>query len=185
MPDNAAAKKTYTRKELEQLIEQATRHGAVYAELFFDAHGKDEGEVQSALVEFVGRLSAEKGVLYCVGEILEPYSQPVDGKTAYSTSAAVKLLAQDFNKLHDISLRYSPVGLEILGPKRIDLSLEQAHSLLLDASASSTEYSRIILQRVLKPEEYEKEEARLKFKADLGRRLLSKAKEKAAGSAGK
>jgi hypothetical protein len=178
----AEAGKKYTQRELEELIEKTTGKGAVYVELFFDAHGKDAEEVQAALVEFVSRLTKEKGVIYCVGKIMEPYSQLVSGSTTFSTSAQVMLLAENFNKLHDVCIRYSPVGLQLLSPKRITLSLEEAHSLLLDDSANSTELSRILLQRVLKPEQYAKEEERFKRKADLGRKLLANAKEKAAGT---
>lgn len=68
-----AEQKKYSQKELERLIEETTRYGAVYAYLHFDAHGKDEDTVKHSLVDLVDRITKEQGVLYCVGEVLEPY----------------------------------------------------------------------------------------------------------------
>lgn len=170
--------KQYTPQELQRLIVETTRHGAVYATLFFDAHGKSEENVKNTLIDFVDRLSKQKGVLYCVGEILPPYSReqkPGDEATkVFSTSSEVKLLAENFGVLLNVCLRYAPVGVEIVEPREIRLPLEEAHSVLLDASQSTQEYSAYILKKVLKPEDFKEMEEKLARRAELGKQLLEK-----------
>ncbi len=169
--------KTYTEKELEQLIRETTKYGAVHVHLFFDAHGKDREAVQASLVEFLSRLTKEKGILYCKGEVMEPFSRELGEEEGFTTSAQVNLLAENFNVLHDICLRYTPVALEIQSPSRITLSHEEAHALLLDASTSSAQYSQYILQQALKPEEYKKLEEQMQRRTELGRQLMEGGKE--------
>ncbi len=172
--------KNYTENDVDKLIEETTKHGAVYCEMYFDAHGENENEVQAGLVEFISRISKEKGVIYCKGQVLEVFSRPVNEVTVYSTSAQAKILCENFNKLHDLCLRYSPVGVDIILPTTIKLSLEQAHSLLLDASTSTTEYSRMILQRISKPEDLAKSQESFKRRAEIGKKLIEKGKLKGA-----
>lgn len=173
-------KKQYSENDIEKLIEETTKHGAIYCDMYFDAHGENEKDVQAGLVEFITRLTAEKGVIYCKGQVLEAFSRPVNGTTIYSTSANVKLLCDNFNKLHDLCLRYSPVGLDIVMPRTIKLTLEEAHSLLLDASTSTTEYSRLILQRISKPEDLTKSEESFRRRAEIGKKLIESGKLKQA-----
>lgn len=173
----------YTEKDLERLIEETTRYGAVHAFLYFDAHGKDEESVRASLVEFVARLVNEKGVLYCTGEVLEPFKRPLDVQKqeveenyAFSTSAQVNILCESFDALLNVCMRYAPVGAEILSPHEIRLSLEEAQALLLDASQQSQEYTAFILKRVLKGEDYKKFEEQMRQRAETGKQLLEKAK---------
>ena len=172
--------KQYSAQEVERLIVETTRHGAVYASLYFDAHGKSEDAVKNTLIDFVDRLSKEKGVLYCVGEILPPISreQKEGGEETkiFSTSSEVKVLAENFVVLLNICLRFAPVGAQINAPAEIRLPLEEAQSVLLDASQSTQEYSAYILKKVLKPEEFKEVEEKLARRAELGKQLLEKQK---------
>lgn len=176
--------KKYAEKDLQKLIEETTRYGAVHALLYFDAHGSDEKAVQASLVDFVSRLTKEAGVLYCTGEVLPPFKRELGGDAAtaeagagegYSTSAQVTILCENFDSLLNACLRYAPVGAEILSPKEIRLSLEEAQALLLDASQQAQEYVAFILKRVLRGEELKKFEEQLARRAEIGQSLLDKA----------
>lgn len=179
------AEQKYTERDLKALIEETTRHGAIHAMMYFDAHGRDADAVKGSLVEFVSVLTGEKGVLYCKGEVLEPFKRtlPMADENAtpeegYSTSAQVEVLAESFNKMVDICLRFGPVGVDVMDPQQIRLSLEEAHALLLDASQYSQDYTAYILKNVLKGEELEKMQARLKERAEIGKKLLDGAEKK-------
>src|SRR3989344_7683063 len=143
-----ATEQKYSERDLKNLIEETTRHGAVHAMMYFDAHGKDADAVKGSLVEFVSVLTGEKGVLYCKGEVLEPFKRalPTADENAkpeegYSTSAQVEVLTESFNKMLDICLRFGPVGIEVLDPQEVKLSLEDIHTVLLDASQHAQDYT--------------------------------------------
>ncbi|MEK6924417.1 MAG: hypothetical protein AABW54_04210 [Candidatus Micrarchaeota archaeon] len=199
----------YTQEELERLVKEATRHGAVFARLTFDAHGRDGGKVKSLLVDFIARLAAEKGAIYCVGTILPPLERPAEqgeaevaaeggqaaegaagvvegeqavdggnpagGAKVFTTSAEVEVLADSFSRLLNFCLRYGPVGVEIVEPGEVRLGLDEAQSLLLDASQSVQEFSATMLKRVMKPEDFAALRKRLEERSEAGKKLLEKA----------
>ena len=175
----------YSEKDLKALIEETTRHGAIHAMMYFDAHGKDADAVKGSLVEFVSALTGEKGVIYCKGEVLEPFARPLpvakEGEKpeeGFTTSAQVEILTDSFNKMLDVCLRYGPVGVEVLDPQEVKLSLEDVHALLLDASTHSQEYTAYIVKNVLKGDELERFRARLKDRSEMGKKLLLDAEKK-------
>jgi hypothetical protein len=161
-------RKDLSERELDSLSEEASKHGAVLAALHFDAQGKDEQAVRDALVDLVSRLSKENGVLYCKGAIEETIKLD-DGM--YSSYVEVKVLVENFSHLLAISLRFGPVSAEILKPSRISLELEDAHALLLEASQTAQDYARYMLERVMSPEEKAKFQARMKARAEMGKKL--------------
>lgn len=208
----------YTQEELERLVKEATRHGAVFARLTFDAHGRDGGKVKSLLVDFIARLAAEKGAIYCVGTILPPLERPAEqsavegvaagaaegvaeggegavakvvegeqggedveaaypagGAKVFTTSAEVEVLADSFSRLLNFCLRYGPVGVEIVEPSEVRLRLDEAQSLLLDASQSVQDFSATMLKRVMKPEDFAALRKRLEERSEAGKKLLGKA----------
>lgn len=164
--------KKYSEKEVEELFEKATREkGAVLALLHFDAHGKDEETVRNSLIDFVDRMTKEKGVVYCKGEIGEVLKKSDE---SYSTYAEVKVLVASFSDLLNLSLKYGPVAVEILSPSEIRLELDEAHALLLDASRSTQDYVEYIMKKVLKPEDFAKFREQLKYRAEVGKKLMEK-----------
>jgi len=181
--------KEYNEADLERVIAETTKHGAIHCLLYFDAHGREEEQVKNSLIEFIDRLANEKGVLYCKGEILAPYKRVTDETgivadesaenklVSYSTSAEVTALVEDFAKLAELTMRYGPVGVEILNPPEIRLPLSEAHTLLLDISTQAQQYSAYILKNVMKPEEYAEFEEKLKRRAEIGKQLADKKKE--------
>ncbi len=177
-----ATGKTYSKEDLEKLIGETTKHGAIYATLYFDAHGKTEELVRNSLIDFIDRLSKERGVLYCVGEILPPYAREKppaeDGSESapsYSTSSEVKVLADSFATMLHVCFRYAPVGVEIISPQEVRLGLDQSHLALLDASNASQEFSEYLFRHVLKPEDIHVLDEQLVRRAELGKKLAEKA----------
>ncbi|MFA6048778.1 MAG: hypothetical protein WC792_02420 [Candidatus Micrarchaeia archaeon] len=163
--------KEYSESELDALFDKAAKEGAVLALLHFDAHGADEKTVRDLLVDLVSRLTKERGVLYCKGEIEESIAT----EKLYSSCAEVKMMAETFQDLLNLSLRYTPIAIEILKPREIRLSLEDAQSCLLDAAQTSQDYTNYVLQKVLPPEELAKFNDKLKRHAEIGAKLVEKA----------
>lgn len=180
--------KDYSEADLERVIRETTRHGAVFVTMYFDSHGKGEEEVKNMLIDFIGRIANEKGVLYCKGEILPPFSRPEAGEggatqdaegnslVKYSTSAEVKILADSFNKLVELAMRYGPIGVEINEPQEIRLPLDEAQTLLLEASSQAQEYAAYILKKTMTASDLAEFEERLVRRADLGKQLAERQK---------
>lgn len=168
-------KKEYSEDDLEELFEKTTRHGAVLSLFHFDAHGEQEQSVRDLLVDLIARLSKEKGMLYCKGEVDEPLKP--EGAEFFSTCAEVKILAESFPVLSTLAFKYTPVAVEILRPKEIRMPLDEAQTCLLDASQISQDYTNYLLKSVMKPEDLEKFEEKLKLHRETGASLVKKALE--------
>jgi len=165
------AEEKVSEEELEELFEKACKEGAVLTLLHFDAHGPDKKAVEDSLIEFVARLTKERGVLYCRGEVEEA----IERETLYSSCTEVKMLAETFQDLLNVVLRYGPIAVEIIEPKKIELSVESAQSCLLDASQVAQDYSNYIMERLMKKEDFEKFQEHLKRRAEFGSRLKENA----------
>ena len=164
-------KDKYTKSDLEVLIKETTKRGAVHTFLHFDAHGVSKEAVENALVDFISTLtSKEKGVLYAVGEI----ENAVEENEMHSSYSKVEILTDNFLTLFRICQKYAPIGVEIMQPFEFKFDIQQAQSLLLDAAGNTQEYVSYIYKNVLKGEEKTKFEERLKRKIELGKRLKEK-----------
>jgi len=162
-------------RRLDELFDQACRQGAVLAVFHFDAHSRDAESVKSTLVDFVGRMSKESGLVYCKGEI---DSRVLEKDGLFSTTAEVTVLGESLRTLLDLSLKYGPVAIEILKPNEVRLTMEEVQNLLVDASLIAQEYASYILQHALKGQELEDYKKRLERRAELGKELLEKSGKK-------
>ncbi len=163
--------------ELEELFEESVRHGAILSSMYFDAHGPSKEGIQNSLIDFVAKLTKENGVLYCKGEI-EPAigmeEKGEDGLTkglTFSCSTHVRLLAQDFSSLLGLCLRYGPLAVEIELPHEVRLSLDEAQSVLLDASQSTQDYVQYIMSKTMKEEEKQRLQEHLRRRAEIAEQL--------------
>ncbi len=163
-----------SEKELSELMEQATKQGAVLANFFFDAHGPSEEGVRNSLVDFVGRISKEKGVLYCKGEIEKSLEK--DG--LYSSYSEVHILTESFLAIMNLALKYGPVGIDLLKPREIRLNMDDAQVLLLDASQASQDYTTYILQKVLPEKEKAQLQEQLRRRSEYGKELRERPADK-------
>ena len=158
------------KKSVEEMTDEAIRGGGYLSMLYFDLHSKSEEEVKNIMVGFIGKLTKENGVIYAVGEI----DSPVEKDGVFSTWAEVKLLAQDFSTLVRLSTQYSPIGVEILRPSEVRLTLGEAQSALLDIAQTSQNFTRLIMERVLSKEEVGEYQKKMLSRAELGKKLLEK-----------
>lgn len=161
------------QKSAEEVTDQAIADGGYLVLLYFDLHSMSAEEVKHLMVGFIGKLTKEKGVIYAVGEI----DQPMEKDGIYSTWAEVKLLSEDFATLVRIASSYSPIGVEILRPQKVELSVGDAQGVLLDISQTSQNFTRLIMERVLSKEEAQEYQKKMMSRAELGKRLLEKSRE--------
>jgi len=159
-------------RTLEDLTNETVREGGVFAVLYFDMHSPEPEKLKQIATEFVGRITSEPGVLFAQGEIQEP----VKGEDEiYSTNAEVHVLTQTITSLVGISMRYGPIGVEILRPNNnLKVSLGEAHDILLLVSQNSFEFSRFVMNKVASPEDRDKFNRDAERRAEMGKRLLEK-----------
>ena len=160
-------------KSVDEITSDALREGGYLVNLYFDLHGDSEEGVKNIMVGFIGKLTKEPGVIYAVGEIDKPEKKG----ELFSTWASVKLLARDFHALVNISIQYSPIGIEILRPHEARLTIGQAQTMLLDVSQASQNFTRVIMERTLSPEEKKNYIAKMEQRSELGKKLLEKSRE--------
>jgi hypothetical protein len=158
------------KKSVGEITDEAIADGGYLALLYFDLHAQSADEVKNIMVGFISKLTKEKGVIYAVGEI----DSPMEKDNIFSTWAEVKMLAADFATLVRLAGQYAPIGVEILRPDSVRLTLGEAQSALLDVSQVSHSFTRMIMERVLSKEEVEDYKKKMQSRAELGRRLLEK-----------
>lgn len=160
-------------KSVAEVTREAINEGGALALLYFDVHGNSKEVVRNTMVEFVSRLTKERGVIYAVGEIEEI----IELNDMFSTSAEVKVLTRDFASLVGLAVLYSPICVEILEPHSIKLSIPEAQNIILNAAQTSQEFATFVLDRIMKPEELAEFKRKLANKAELGKKLIEKKKE--------
>lgn len=157
-------------KSVDDITNEAIKHGGMLALLYFDLHGKSKEAVQNILVGFIAKISKENGVVYSYGEIEEPIE--FDGM--FSASAEFKLLAKDYSSLQKICGQYSPIGIEILRPSEINLTLGEAQNALLEVSMLSQNFVHVMMDKLMTPEEKADYQKKMLQQAELGKRLVEK-----------
>ncbi|MEM3556038.1 MAG: hypothetical protein QXF56_04945 [Candidatus Micrarchaeia archaeon] len=159
-------------KTVEEVNDEVIKNGGLLVLMYFDMHGNSPDVIQNSLVDMIGRLTQEPGVVYATGEIEEP----IQYEELYSTSAEVKLLARDLNSLVNVCFRYGPIGIEVLQPEEMKLGLPQLHELLLNVSQTSQEYTKFVYEKLMTPEEREKFNRQLLNRAELAKKLVERGK---------
>lgn len=160
--------------DIEKLTKDTIAHGGIISLLYFDLHGSSKEVLKELGAGFVQRLLKEPGVVWTLGEIDEPITQG----EFFSTSIEVRILTKDFNSMVKICAMYSPFSVEILKPGEVRLSLDKAHELLLDVSTTAFDYKKYIIERLSKPEDFERYKKSLEQKIELGKTLLEKKEKK-------
>ncbi|MBI4360549.1 hypothetical protein HY572_02120 [Candidatus Micrarchaeota archaeon] len=164
-----------SEEQLEELFHEASQHGAILSDLFFDAHGPSKDGVQNSLVDFVSKLTKEPGILYCKGEIQDAIESndesALNQNVKYSCSTRVRVLTESFNTLLGLCLRYGPLAVEIQRPHDIHLNLDEAQNLLLDASSMTQDYVQYIMTKTMSQEEKDKLQEHLKKRAEIAAKI--------------
>lgn len=164
--------------KLDDLFTQACKSGAVLAKLHFDAHGKKAEGVTNALVQFVGRLSKESGVLYCKGEV----DEAIQGEDeVWTSNAEVTMLVEGFHVLIYLCFNYAPWGIEIERPGKREFTADELQGFLLDVSKISQDYSKYIFEQVISDEKREELLMAMDKRAELGKKMREDAETKDKG----
>lgn len=164
-----------SEEELEELFTEATQHGAVLSDLYFDAHGPSKEGIQNSLIDFVSKLTKESGILYAKGEIQDAIESSdessLNQNVKYSCSTRVRVLTDSFNTLLGLCLRYGPLAVEIERPHEIHLDMDEAQNLLLDASSTTQDYVSYIMTKTMSEEEKQKLQEHLKKRAEIAEKV--------------
>ncbi len=161
-------------EELMQLMAEASKRGAVHAKFFTDAHGKDKKATEDLLIELTSRITKEKGVLYCKGEI----EKSIEAGDLYSSFATIEILTSNFNHLVNLFVKYAPGGVEILAPATLSIPAKEAQDILLDVSQAAQQYSTFIFEKSMTPQQKQEFQEKLKRKAEHGAKLRQQAEKK-------
>ncbi len=161
-------------KSVEEVNDEVVGKGGLLVVVYFDIHGNSPEIIQNSMVEMIGRMSHEMGVVYATGEI----ENPIEYEGMHSTCAEVRLLVKDLNSLVNVCFRYGPIGIDVIRPEEITLSLPQLHEILLNISQTSQEYSQFMYEKIMTPEDKERFNKQLINRAELAKRIIEKGKEK-------
>ncbi|MFA6907654.1 MAG: hypothetical protein WC263_02400 [Candidatus Micrarchaeia archaeon] len=157
-------------KSVDEMTDDAVREGGYLAMVYFDLHATTADAVKNLMVGFIGKLTREAGVIYAVGEI----DRPIEKEGIFSTWAEVKLLASDFPTLVRIAAQYSPIGVEILRPDEVKMTLGEAQGSLLDISQTSQNFTRLIMEKMLSEDERKSYATKLSQRMELGKKLFER-----------
>jgi hypothetical protein len=160
------------KSEVDRVTEEKVAKGGILVKMYFDMQSEERDKLQPLLVDLINeRLLKEPGVVYCYGAIEEPLKRD----KYFITSAAVHVLFDNIKALIWVSFKYAPAGLEVLKPqKEIHLNIWDLQAILLDISQLSTDYSRYILEKVLKPEDMDVINKEMENRKELGKKLMEK-----------
>lgn len=158
------------KSDVDKLNDEKIAKGGVLVKLYFDMQHHEKEKLQPMMVDLINeRLMKERGVVYCVGAVEEPLEK--DG--IFITSAAVTVLFDKFIPLLNVAFNYAPAGVEILRPlNEMTFKTYELQSMLMDLSQISLDYSKYILEKVMKPEDLEKIKDQMNRRHEAGKKLL-------------
>ncbi|MFI5412416.1 MAG: hypothetical protein ACHQX1_00830 [Candidatus Micrarchaeales archaeon] len=164
------------KNDVEKITEETVAKGGVLVRFYIDMQDKDKTKLQPLMVSLVNdSLMKEPGVVYVYGSIEEP----LEKNGLFTTSGTITMLFSNFAPLVSIAFKYAPAGIEILKPeKEIRFKTNELQSILMDLSQISMDYSKFILEKVMKPEELEKIHTSMQQRAELGKKFLDTSKKK-------
>ncbi|VVC72269.1 Uncharacterised protein [uncultured archaeon] len=156
------------KQAMEDLIHDAVTKGAILAVMYFDVSSNDKAAVQPSLTELVAKISKEPGLISAVGEI----SEPIEVEEMWTSGAEVTILVKSFTVLANISIRYGPIGIEVMKPDKINLSLGEAQGMLLNISQVGQDFAQYIITQGMN--EFEKDTFRKQQSARIaaGKKLI-------------
>ncbi len=139
------------KDEVERVTEETIAKGGILVRFYFDMQDKNKEKLQPLMVNLVNeQLMKEPGVVYVFGSIEEP----LEKGGIYTTSGIITMLFKNFAPLVGIAFKYAPAGIEIIRPEReLKFKTNELQSILMDLSQISMDYSKFILEKMLKPED--------------------------------
>jgi len=160
------------KTDLERITDEKIARGGVLARVYFDMQHKEKDKLQPLLVDLINEhLLKERGVVYCYGVIEEPFERD----KVFVTSATITVLFENFFAMVGIVFHYAPAGIEIMRPEKdMKFQISELQSMLMELSQISVDYSKYILEKVLKPEDMKTITEELENRALIGKRFLEK-----------
>ncbi|MFH1447671.1 MAG: hypothetical protein ABIG39_02305 [Candidatus Micrarchaeota archaeon] len=155
-------------KSVEKLTDDTINEGGVLSLLYFDIHGKSKEQIKNTMVDFIRKLTTEEGVVYAIGEIKDT----IEEESGFTTSAEVKILTNDFMTLVNVGFRYGPIGVEIMKPNTVNLTLREAQDVILTAAQTSHEFSTYVVEKLMSDDEKKDLNKKLQRRAELGKSLV-------------
>jgi hypothetical protein len=164
------------KNDVERVTSETIAKGGILVRFYFDMQDKDKEKLQPLMVNLVNeQLMKEPGVVYVYGSIEEP----IEKQGVYTTSGIITMLFSSFAPLVGIAFKYAPAGLEIIKPeKEMRFRTNELQSILMDLSQISMDYSKFILEKVLKPEDLEIVKKQMENRADVSKKFLDERKKK-------
>lgn len=153
---------------VEVLTQSTIEKGGILTMLYFDVHGPEKDKLEQLLVDLVNRLNNEKGVIYTVGSI----ERPIAMGDKFSAAAKITVLTKDFSTLSRICDTYGPMGIEILKPNEIRLSIPDAQTMLFDHVKIMSDLLREMIERTMTPAEKKNLAKLLEARAEVGKDLI-------------
>jgi hypothetical protein len=159
-----------SKSSLDEVTNEKVSKGGILAKLYFDMQDTDKARLQPLMVNLINEhLLKERGVAYCYGAVEEP----LEKDKVFITSAQVTMLFDSLPALINIAFNYSPAGVEILKPDReLVVKVNELQSIILEISQTSFNYSKYVLEKVLKPEELDDIKKQMEARAELGKRFM-------------
>jgi len=154
----------------QQLLDEAVTKGAIMSVMYFDVSANEKDAVQASLAELIEKITKEPGVISAIGEIQEPME--VEGM--WSSAAEVTLLAKNFTMLANVAIRYGPIGVEVIKPDQIKLSLHEAQGLLLNVSQIGQDFAQYVVTKMMTEDERAKFQRQQCARMEMGKKLLEK-----------
>ena len=158
------------KSELDKVTEEKIGTGGVLVKMYFDMQSEEKENLQPLLVDLINeRLLKEPGVVYCYGAIEEPIKK----EPYFVTNAVVTVLFESIKHLIWVAFKYAPAGVEVIKPhKDLRINVWDLQAMLIDISQLSSDYSRYILEKVLKPEDMERINRQIENRKELGKKLI-------------
>ena len=128
-------------KDVEDLIDEAVKKGAVHATLYLEAQGLDEEVLKGTLISTIKKITNFPGTIYGEGEIEKVLKQD----EIYTTFAEVEIVVADLRTLINIVLNFGPSAVEIQKPDEFKLSAGEAQIILADMSSVVNGFAEYIL----------------------------------------
>lgn len=160
------------KSDVDRVTEEKLAKGGVLVKFYFDMQHNEKDKLQPLLVDLINeRLMKERGVVYCYGAVEEP----LEREGTFITSAEVTMLFDSFIPLIGVAFRYAPAGIEILKPQNnMTFKTFELQSMLMDLSQISLDYSKYILEKVMKPEDIEHMKRQIENRHEIGKKLMDK-----------
>lgn len=160
------------KSEVDAVTNEAVEKGGLLVKMYFDMNSENKDQLQPLLVDLINeKLLKEKGVIYCFGVI----DEPMEKEKLFITNAVLTILFDGIASLTRVVFKYTPAGIEILKPLNdFKTRIPELQSMLMDLSNTSLDYSKFILEKTLKPEEFEGIKKQLENRLELTKRRIEK-----------